>query len=113
MNESELRAAEVIALNVELLESAYDFAVDKMDAALYSAVRDIMDEKTKELGWDGELGESFEDMMWLAPPEWRAIERKKDADNHLYCFLDIADGANTWLAHFAGGDERSVLFNPS
>lgn len=59
MDEIELKAAEVVARNIELLEGAYDLAVNKMDLMLYEATREILEDKQKLLLWEYDFGESL------------------------------------------------------
>lgn len=109
MDDAESKTAEVIARNIEQLESAVDFAVGKMDTALFDAVCEMLGAKNQELSWEFELGSAFDDEPWLAPSEWRADGEEVGGDYHLYCHLDF-DGAesNTWLAFFSGVAGRRV-----
>lgn len=109
MDDAESKTAEVIARNIEQLESAVDFAAGKMDTALFDAVCEMLDAKNKELSWESEFGSAFDDEPWLAPSEWRADGEEVGGDYHLYCHLDF-DGAesNTWLAFFSGVAGRRV-----
>ena len=109
MDDAESKTAEVIAKNIEQLEAAVDFAVGKMDTALFEAVCEVLRDKVQELGWESEFGNGFDDEPWLAPPEWRAEGEDVGGDYYLYCYLDF-DGneSNTWLAFFSGVAGRRV-----
>jgi len=107
MEEADRQAAEVIARNVGLLESAIDFASTKMDAALFDAVRETLRRKNEHLRWESEFGDNFDDGPWMAPTEWRADGEDVGRDYHLYCHLCIDDDEmKTWLAYFAGVEGR-------
>lgn len=108
MDGMELKAAEVVARNIELLEGAYRLAVDKMDVMLYEATRNILEEKQKLLLWEYDFGSELNDLPWLAPTEWRAEGEEVGGDYNLFCRIDANGGAETWLAYFAGGPTRSV-----
>ncbi|WP_058097191.1 hypothetical protein [Paracoccus sp. MKU1] len=108
MDEAELKAAEVIARNIELLEDAYAIATEKMDAKLYEASRDIFEEKQRTFSWEYGPGSELNDGPWLAPTEWRAEGEEVGGDYYLVCGIDAHDESETWVAHFAGGPERRV-----
>ena len=109
MDDAESKTAEVIARNIEQLEGAVYFASGKMDAALFEAACEVLRDKVKELGWESEFGDGFDDGPWLAPPEWRAEGEDVGGNYDLYCYLDF-DGneSNTWLAFFSGVAGRRV-----
>lgn len=113
MDEIELKAAEVVARNIELLEGAYDLAVNKMDARLFEVTRDIFEEKRSSFIWEGDSGGDLNDGPWLAPPEWRAEGEDVGGNYNLVCGIDGHDEAETWLAHFAGGPTRRVYLTIS
>lgn len=109
MDEAESKAAEVIARNIEQLESAVNFASTKMDAALFEAACDVLRKKNDELRWESEFGSEFGDEPWLAPLEWRADGEPVGGEYHLYCYLEFDElELQTWLAHFSGVGGRKV-----
>jgi len=106
MDEAESKSAEVIARNIDLLENAVDFALTKMDDALFEAVQEVMNRKKIELRWEGAFGSNFEDAQWVAPSEWRAQDEEVDGSYHLSCYLGLEGDATTNVAYFIGGNER-------
>lgn len=109
MDETELKAAEVIARNIDLLENAYALAVNEMDAALHKAVVDIFEEKNETLIWNITPEEHLNDGPWLAPAEWRA-EGEVGEKYDLYCQVDgEGEEAETWVAFFTGGPSRHIF----
>lgn len=113
MDEIELKAAEVVARNIELLEGAYDLAVNKMDLMLYEATREILEDKQKLLLWEYDFGGELNDYPWLAPTEWRAEGEVAGGNYNLVCYIDRGGEFETWLAEFAGGPARCVCFSIS
>lgn len=109
MDDAESKAAEVIARNIEQLEGAVDFAVGKMDAALFEAACEVLRDRVREFGWESEFGNEFDDEPWLAPLEWRAEGEDIGGDYYLYCYLDFdGDESHTWLAFFGGVGGRRI-----
>ncbi|UZW54904.1 hypothetical protein NUH86_15725 [Sphingobium sp. JS3065] len=104
----------VIVQHIDELEAALRYARRSLTPMLEKATAAIIDERRKIYGWEGEAPTDFDDMLWLAPAEWRMAG---DADDGFDLYLsfsttDCIDGEepDTWVGYFCGFAGATIRF---
>lgn len=111
---SDTTVGAVIVRNIDELEAALRFVRGSMSDALGHAVADLVEERRRAFGWNGEIAQDLNEGIWFAPSEWRTAN--DDEDNYdLYVEFeetDCLDGeeAETWIGAFCGFAGSGIRF---
>lgn len=103
---SETSLGKLIVQHIEELEAALRFAKGAMSQSLGNAVADLVDDRRRDLDWDGEVNRDLNEGIWFAPSEWRTAN-DDDENYDLYVEFEetnCLDGeeAQTWIGAFIG-----------
>lgn len=103
---SEGDVGSVIVQHIDELESALRHAQGSMDKRLGRTVAELLDDRRRALGWDGEIDSELDSSIWFAPSEWRTAN---DTDENFDLFVSLdrkycIDGESpaTWVGTFCG-----------
>lgn len=108
MSEEKRKLSAIIVKNNSLLEEAINFSLDYIQGKIKEALKEIIDEKIKQVKWEGNSEDVLEGSAWLASPGWRKKDEPADGEYDGFFSLEWTGDVYTWVSHLVGYRDAGI-----